>query len=80
MALKVDVAPHRVDCFAHDDGDGFDTDHPRGLGSGLLSMRERTLTLGGSFHLTSTPGVGTGMRMSVPLPHAPEQTERRLAS
>ncbi|MFI8961988.1 sensor histidine kinase [Streptomyces sp. NPDC053493] len=80
VALKVDVAPHRVDCFAHDDGDGFDTDRPLGLGSGLLSMRERTQALGGSFHLTSTPGVGTGMRMSVPLPPGPEQAGGRPAS
>ncbi|MFF0433526.1 sensor histidine kinase [Streptomyces sp. NPDC004327] len=77
VALKVDVAPHRVDCFAHDDGDGFDTERPRGLGTGLLSMRERTQAMGGSFHLTSTPGVGTGMRMSVPLPPGPEQTGGR---
>ncbi|MGW4164020.1 sensor histidine kinase [Streptomyces sp. NPDC004788] len=79
VALKVDVAPHRVDCFAHDDGDGFDAGRPTGLGTGLLSMRERTQAMGGSFHLTSTPGVGTGMRMSVPLPPGPEQAGGRTA-
>ncbi|MEE1756659.1 sensor histidine kinase [Streptomyces sp. SP18CS02] len=69
VALKVDVAPHRVDCFAHDDGDGFDMDCPSGRrGSGLASMRERTIGLDGMFFLSSTPGVGTGMRMSLPLP------------
>ncbi|MFD6886280.1 sensor histidine kinase [Streptomyces sp. NPDC059957] len=81
VALKVDVAPHRVDCFAHDDGSGFDSSSPSGGdGSGLLSMRERTQALGGVFFLTSTPGTGTGMRMSVPLPPQPKSTEARAAS
>ncbi|MGW2512585.1 sensor histidine kinase [Streptomyces scopuliridis] len=74
VALEVDVAPHRVDCFAHDDGDGFDPSAVRaggpGRGTGLLSMRERVQALGGTLHLTSAPGVGTGMRLSLPLPES----------
>ncbi|MET9481767.1 ATP-binding protein [Streptomyces sp. NPDC006638] len=72
VALEVDVAPHRVDCFAHDDGIGFDQAAPPARdgrsGTGLLSMRERVQALGGTLHLTSAPGVGTGMRLSLLLP------------
>lgn len=75
VALKVDVAPHRVDCFAHDDGDGFVPSAVTGRGTGLQAMRERALALGGNFALTSTPGVGTGMRMSLPLPTAKPGTK-----
>ncbi|MFI8288403.1 hypothetical protein EAO71_06610 [Streptomyces sp. ms191] len=81
VALEVDVAPHRVDCFAHDDGDGFDPAcTPGGRGSGLLSMRERTHALDGVFFLTSTPGVGTGMRMSLPIPQDAKPVRERVTS
>jgi signal transduction histidine kinase len=81
VALEVDVAPHRVDCFAHDDGDGFDPScTPGGRGSGLMSMRERTHALDGVFFLTSTPGVGTGMRMSLPIPQDAKPVRERVTS
>jgi signal transduction histidine kinase len=52
-----------------DNGVGFveDTDRPivaRGLG--LISIRERTTRLGGSFNILSTPGQGTRLVVSLP--------------
>jgi len=54
-----------------DDGRGFD---PRSLeestapdrGIGVVGMRERIATYGGDFHIESTPGNGTVVRLSIP--------------
>ncbi len=54
-----------------DDGQGFE---PSGVFSivgghfGLLGMRERAERLGGELELSSEPGGGTQVRVSVPLP------------
>ncbi|HEY7533921.1 MAG TPA: PAS domain S-box protein [Nitrospiraceae bacterium] len=62
-----------------DQGKGFDssvlsgsTANAAGRGFGLFSIRERMLSLGGSFVLRSTPGQGTQAILTVPLaqPHA----------
>ena len=39
---------------------------------GLLGMRERAELLGGSFQLEATPGKGTTIRVSVPVPPPPQ--------
>jgi signal transduction histidine kinase len=50
-----------------DDGEGFDVAAPRSKQSfGLRSMRERSESLGGRFEITSTPGVGTTVEVSLP--------------
>jgi signal transduction histidine kinase len=50
-----------------DDGEGFDPSQPRSDGSfGLISMRERTEALGGTFALTSAPGQGTAVAIHIP--------------
>jgi len=55
-----------------DNGKGFDVDEVgrrSGLsaGLGLVSMRERAVSLGGSFHLESRPGSGTEILVELPL-------------
>ncbi|HNP21833.1 MAG TPA: histidine kinase [Panacibacter sp.] len=52
----------------HDNGKGFD------LGSisqkrtlGLLGMKERTIMMGGAYNITSSPGKGTTVHISVPV-------------
>ena len=47
-----------------DDGDGFDQDGPRGLG--LIMMRERAQTVGGSLVVQSAPGAGTQVHAQLP--------------
>ncbi|MEE7559637.1 PAS domain S-box protein, partial [Xanthomonas sp. Kuri4-2] len=50
-----------------DDGDGIDPDAPRGLG--LIVMRERAQTAGGTLSIESAPGAGT--RVALHLPYHP---------
>jgi signal transduction histidine kinase len=54
----------------HDDGRGFQTpDEGRSRHGhfGIRVMEERTLKLGGTFHLTTTIGAGTEVRVRVPV-------------
>ncbi len=64
-----------------DDGRGFNPAAAR-RGTGLLSLRRRADALGGTFALTTTPGVGTALQLDIPLerrwpwqrkPHASER-------
>lgn len=59
-----------------DDGDGFDpaASSHSGSGLGLLSMRERALSVGGSFQILSEPGGGTRIKVELPLPQEGEFT------
>ncbi|MGH9853428.1 MAG: sensor histidine kinase, partial [Blastocatellia bacterium] len=53
-----------------DDGCGFDPSiihSSNGRHYGLIGMRERAEKLGGQFRLTSSPGKGTQVRLSIPL-------------
>jgi two-component system, NarL family, sensor histidine kinase DevS len=49
-----------------DDGVGFDTSH-NSLGSGLRNMRERAAALGATLVITSRPGKGTRLQMTLPV-------------
>jgi signal transduction histidine kinase len=50
-----------------DDGEGFDVAAPRSSQSfGLVSMRERTESLGGQFNISSAPGAGTTVEVVLP--------------
>ncbi len=52
-----------------DDGRGFDTKGPAGIG--LRSMRERTAALGGRLEIESEPGDGTRVRLRVRIRRVP---------
>jgi signal transduction histidine kinase len=49
-----------------DDGAGFDPTVPSLHGFGLVSMRERVEAVGGRFAVTSAPGRGTEITVTVP--------------
>jgi signal transduction histidine kinase len=51
-----------------DDGVGFDVDAAWRKGLGLISVRERVEAIGGTFGLHSSPGAGTRLEVSVPVP------------
>ncbi|MET9801087.1 sensor histidine kinase [Streptomyces sp. NPDC006368] len=54
-----------------DDGQGFDPlfrSPSEGGGFGLLAMRSRTESLGGTFTVESSPGQGTAVAVTLPLP------------
>ena len=53
-----------------DNGQGFDPERNT-TGFGLQGMRERTTALGGKFFLTSQPGQGCQITVSIPLPQQP---------
>ena len=55
-----------------DDGAGFDVKGRWGLGLGLVSMSERLESIGGRMSIRSSPGAGTSIEVSAPLPAATE--------
>ncbi len=59
-----------VTLSVHDDGVGFDVRRPRGRGRrpslGLIGMAERVAVVGGTLEVTSAPGEGTAVRITVP--------------
>jgi signal transduction histidine kinase len=57
----------RVRLAIADDGRGFDTRARRADRHGMLGMGERAAIAGGSLRITSRPGRGTTVRVSVPL-------------
>ena len=59
-----------------DDGVGFDVDAAWGEGLGLISMGERIEAIEGTLDIRSTPGGGTCLTITMPLPkeHAAELT------
>ncbi len=69
VTLRIRAQAHRVRLEVEDDGQGFDeTTVAGGGGMGLISMRERTERMGGSFSLVSAPGEGTTVRVVVEVP------------
>jgi signal transduction histidine kinase len=57
-----------VSLTVEDDGHGFAPDKTRGLG--MLGMEERVRQLRGQFDVRSSPGKGTTMRVTLPIPVA----------
>lgn len=51
-----------------DNGRGFDPQSPRSTGIGLIGMRERVAAVGGELRITSAPGQGTTVCVTLPLP------------
>ncbi len=66
-----EATDHQVTLTVEDDGGGLAPD--RGIGVGLLSMRERAEELGGSFAIERrADGPGTRLRVCLPLPQTTE--------
>ena len=61
----------RIRCVVRDDGIGFDVPsvlHRKGeQGLGLIGIRERLNALGGTLQITSAPGRGTELLITIPL-------------
>ena len=57
-----------VELFVEDQGAGFDAEPASGRkGIGLVGMEERARLLGAEFEVESKPGVGTRIRVRVPI-------------
>ncbi|MCD4534217.1 sensor histidine kinase [Nocardioides sp. cx-169] len=65
VTLSLTRLGDRVVLEVRDDGRGTDGSHP---GTGLLGMRERALLVGGEVTVTGGPGLGTTVRLAVPVP------------
>ncbi len=67
-----------------DDGPGFDEDtplgHTNGARYGLIGMRERVESVGGTWSLTSAPAEGTRIEVTLPRKLRAVVTSRELAS
>ncbi|HVQ35177.1 MAG TPA: sensor histidine kinase [Candidatus Bathyarchaeia archaeon] len=71
-SVRVTKEPRRIRCSIADDGVGFDA-HGAGAvpaasgGLGLVGMRERATALGGTFEVSSAPGGGTVVQVTIPV-------------
>lgn len=64
-----------------DDGIGFDTAEPRDkIGLGLLSIRERVRLVHGTYRISSEPGKGTTVKVTVPFKPEPLRETSTLIS
>ena len=69
--VRLERRPGALVCSIADNGRGFDASarsaqtHSQGLG--LIGMRERAASLGGTLAISSSPGKGTTLKILVPL-------------
>jgi signal transduction histidine kinase len=70
VVVGVEVTRRELRAWVDDDGKGFvigdDAESPA-AGTGLATMRERAALLGGSLAISSKPGRGTSVELTVPL-------------
>jgi signal transduction histidine kinase len=62
-----------------DDGRGFAVVEARGLGHGLRTMEERATLIGATMCVTSSPGAGTTVTVTIPALEVPGATHARHA-
>jgi PAS domain S-box-containing protein len=68
ITVAVEITPEQVLGSVEDDGRGFDPQEvAMHAGGGLESMSERATLVGGSVRLTSDPGNGTRIEVTIPL-------------
>jgi signal transduction histidine kinase len=67
VTVALSGTARRVVLEVADDGAGFDPAAATGRGRGLASMRQRAAAVGGTVRVTSAPGRGTAVRLTVPL-------------
>jgi signal transduction histidine kinase len=70
--LHLERTASAVAASIEDDGRGFEVEKTMGpeaarRGAGLIGMRERVISLGGTFHIQSRPGEGTRLTIEIPV-------------
>lgn len=68
VKLAMRIKDGRLELAVEDDGKGFRTGWGRGRHHGLAGIKHRVQMCAGEFSLTSQPGAGTQLRISIPLP------------
>jgi signal transduction histidine kinase len=71
VEVGIRVSSEEVLGYVEDDGRGFVEEDGGYTGGGVRSMRERAELVGGTFELSSSPGVGTTIRASIPFKRGP---------
>jgi len=69
LQLEIAAEPTELQIRIADNGIGFDPATAQGRGNGLTNMRKRLEGIGGHFAITSRPGEGTKINMSISLNH-----------
>jgi two-component system, NarL family, sensor kinase len=67
VTVRLVITPDRVRLVVQDDGHGFDPSRVGDERHGLVGMRERAGTIGGSLEVESIPDGGTRVEVMVPL-------------
>ena len=68
VRIELRCMPTKVSCSVRDDGKGFDASpQPQAQGLGLIGIRERVSTLGGSLRVITQPLNGTTIQAEIPL-------------
>ncbi|MDF9406933.1 MAG: Signal transduction histidine-protein kinase/phosphatase DegS [Pelotomaculum sp. PtaB.Bin013] len=69
--VKMEMLPEKINIYVKDDGTGFDLNKVMADGErdgyGLIGIRERVQLLKGEFNITTAPGRGTSIGISVPV-------------
>lgn len=66
--------PHTLQLTIEDNGRGFARTEARPSGFGLTGLAERALLLDGALHIASTPGQGTRITFTMPIPEKEEKS------
>ncbi len=76
--IQLEYTPEQMHFTVKDDGIGFNpngsNDNGRSLGLGLLSMQERAEQVNGRFNLSTQPGQGTCIAITIPMSNQKEPT------
>jgi PAS domain S-box-containing protein len=68
LTVRSEILPEEITGYVEDDGGGFDAETLRAAArNGLRSMEERAALLGGTLTVSSVPGRGTTVRVTMPL-------------
>lgn len=74
VEIGLEIKPGYAALTVFDNGKGFDLAEARGLGLGLMSMRERVAQLGGRFNIVTERGGGTRVYAVVALPAGTQES------
>lgn len=67
VTVNIGVNNGRITMTIKDDGKGFDLNHTREFGNGLINMKNRIEQIGGKFEIHSETGMGTDIKMAIPV-------------
>jgi signal transduction histidine kinase len=75
--LRIRILDSTLNLELSDNGHGFEMCKASARGNGLRNMGQRLDELGGEFELSSRPGQGTTLRISLPLPRPARRSQRQ---